>query len=169
MLRRQRRRWQRGSVEALLLHAGMLLNPRYRAVGLVALPALLLFDILGPILELSGYLVTLAGFLLGLLSPEAFLLFLALAVLYGLILTLGAAVLEDATTNRHPSWADLRRITLYAVAENFGYRQLGHLWRIEGLCQLARKADWGAMERKGLSRPGGTSPAGSKSPAQLRR
>ena len=37
-----------------------------RAVGLVALPALLLFDILGPILELSGYLVTLAGFLLGL-------------------------------------------------------------------------------------------------------
>jgi cellulose synthase/poly-beta-1,6-N-acetylglucosamine synthase-like glycosyltransferase len=169
VLRRQRRRWQRGSVEALLFHARMLLNPRYRAVGLIALPALLLFDILGPILELSGYLVTTAGFLLGLLSPEAFLLFLALAVLYGLILTLGAAVLEDATTNRHPSWADLRRITLYAVAENLGYRQLGHLWRIEGLWQLVRKAEWGAMERKGLSRPDGTAQAGKQSPAQLGR
>jgi cellulose synthase/poly-beta-1,6-N-acetylglucosamine synthase-like glycosyltransferase len=174
VLRRQRRRWQRGSVETLLFHIRMLLNPRYRAVGLVALPALLLFDILGPILELSGYLVTLVSFLLGLISPEAFLLFLALAVLYGLILTLGAAVLEDATTNRHPSWADLRRILRYAVGENFGYRQLGHVWRIEGLWQLVRKAEWGAMERKGLSRPGGaapdsTGPAGTQSPAQLRR
>lgn len=92
-----------------------------------------------------------------------------LAVLYGLILTLGAAVLEDATTNRHPSWADLRRTMLYAVGENFGYRQLGHLWRIEGLWQLVRKAEWGAMERKGLSRPGGTAQAGSQSPARLGR
>jgi hypothetical protein len=74
-----------------------------RSPGKPAHPALLLFDILGPILELSGYLVTLVSFLLGLISPEAFLLFLALAVRYGLILTLGAAVLEDATTNRHPS------------------------------------------------------------------
>ena len=174
VLRRQRRRWQRGSVETLLFHARMLLNPRYRAVGLVSLPALLLFDILGPILELSGYVVTLISFLLGLISLQAFLLFLALAVLYGLILTLGAAVLEDATTNRHPSWADLRRILCYAVGENFGYRQLGHLWRIEGLWQLVRKSEWGAMERKGLSRPddttpGGTTPAGTHSPAQLGR
>ena len=89
-------------------------------------------------------------------------------MLYGLIRTLGAAVLEDATTNRHPSWADLRRILSYA--ENFGYRQLGHVWRIEGLWQLARKAEWGAMERNGLSRPGGAAPdsagpAGTQSPA----
>jgi hypothetical protein len=116
-------------VETLLFHARMLLNPRYRAVGLVALP-----------------------------------------VLYGLILTLGAAVLEDATTNRHPSWADLRRILRYAAGENFGYRQLGHVWRVEGLWQLAGpQGRVGAMERQGLSRPGdaasdGTGPAGTQSP-----
>jgi hypothetical protein len=62
----------------------------------------------------------------------------------------------------------------YAVGENFGYRQLGHVWRIEGLWQLVRKAEWGAMERKGLSRPDGaapdsTGPAGTQSPAQLGR
>lgn len=153
ILRRQRRRWQRGSLETLLFHWPMLLNPRYRAVGLVALPALLVFEILGPVLELSGYVVTTVGFLLGLLSPVAFVLFLALAGLYGLIVTLGAAVLEDATVHRHPHWSDLRRIVLYAVGENFGYRQLGHLWRIEGIWQLVRKSEWGAMERKGLSRP----------------
>jgi cellulose synthase/poly-beta-1,6-N-acetylglucosamine synthase-like glycosyltransferase len=151
-LRRQRRRWQRGSLETLLFHRRMLFNPRYRAVGLIALPSLLLFEVVGPILELSGYVVTVAGLVLGFLAPAAFLLFLALAILYGLILTLGAAVLEDATANRHPAWSHLRRILLYAVGESFGYRQLGHLWRTEGLWQLVRKSEWGAMERKGLSR-----------------
>ncbi len=151
-LRRQRRRWQRGSLETLLFHRRMLLNPRYRAVGLIALPSLLLFEVIGPILELSGYVVTVAGLMLGFLAPAAFLLFLALAILYGLILTLGAAVLEDSTANRHPAWSHLRRILLYAVGESFGYRQLGHLWRTEGLWQLVRKSEWGAMERKGLSR-----------------
>jgi hypothetical protein len=42
---------------------------------------------------------------------------------------------------------------LFALAENFGYRQLLHIWRVEGIWQLIRKGEWGAMERKGLSNP----------------
>ncbi len=56
-LRRQRQRWYRGCLETLLIHRGMLGNPRYRAVGLVALPTMLLFEVAGPVIELSGYLV----------------------------------------------------------------------------------------------------------------
>jgi cellulose synthase/poly-beta-1,6-N-acetylglucosamine synthase-like glycosyltransferase len=164
ILRRQRRRWQRGSLETLLFHRGMLLNPRYRAVGLIALPALLLFEIIGPILELSGYLVIAVGLLLGVVAPTAFVLFLTLALLYGLVLTLGAAVLEDATANPHPAWSSLWRILLYSLGESFGYRQLGHLWRTEGLWQLVRKSEWGAMERKGLSRPDASPRPGAGSP-----
>jgi cellulose synthase/poly-beta-1,6-N-acetylglucosamine synthase-like glycosyltransferase len=152
-LRRQRRRWHRGALETLLIHRSMLLNPRYRAVGLISLPSLLLFEILGPLIELSGYAVVTADYLAGALSPRIFGLFLTLAVLYGLVLTLGAAALEDATANRYPAWSDLRRILLYAVGESFGYRQLLHVWRLEGVWQLIRKAEWGAMERKGLSGP----------------
>ena len=74
-------------------------------------------------------------------------------MLYGLVLTLGSALLEEATFNRHPAWADLRRILGYAVGENAGYRQLLHVWRIEGFWQLVRKPEWGTMERKGLSQP----------------
>jgi hypothetical protein len=40
-----------------------------------------------------------------------------------------------------------------SLAENLGYRQLAHLWRLEGFWQLARKGEWGAMERKGFARP----------------
>jgi cellulose synthase/poly-beta-1,6-N-acetylglucosamine synthase-like glycosyltransferase len=153
-LRRQRCRWHRGCVESLAYHWWMMLNPRYRAVGLISLPAMLVFEILGPVVELSGYVVTAVGCLLGIVRLDFFLLLLALAILYGLVLTLGAAALEDATTNRHPAWSDLRRILLYAVVESLGYRQLLHLWRIEGFWQLIRKTEWGAMERRGLSGSG---------------
>jgi cellulose synthase/poly-beta-1,6-N-acetylglucosamine synthase-like glycosyltransferase len=150
-LRRQRSRWYRGCLEALIRHWQMLFNPRYRAAGLLALPAMLLFEVFGPVIELSGYGVLLGAWLGGDLGAGLLLRFFALAVLYGMVLTLGAAILEDASFNRHPAWSDLRRILVFAVAENFGYRQLAHLWRIGGFWQLLRKPGWGAMERKGLS------------------
>jgi cellulose synthase/poly-beta-1,6-N-acetylglucosamine synthase-like glycosyltransferase len=150
-LRRQRRRWQQGCLETLLAHWRMMLNPRYRTAGLLALPSMLVFDVLGPVIELSGYGVAIAFLLLGVISLTVFLLLMALAVGYGLVLTLGAAALEDATANRHPAWSDLRRIMLYVVGENLGYRQLLHVWRIEAFWQLIRGGEWGAMERKGPS------------------
>jgi len=129
----------------------MLMNPRYRAVGLVALPAMLVFEVLGPVIELSGYVVTTVAVLAGTLPSVGFLLFLALAVLYGLLLTLGGIALEDASVSPRATWMDLRRVLLFALGESLGYRQLMLLWRLEGFWQLIRKAEWGAMERKGFS------------------
>jgi cellulose synthase/poly-beta-1,6-N-acetylglucosamine synthase-like glycosyltransferase len=151
-LRRQRQRWYRGCVETVLMHRGMLFNPRYRAVGMIALPTMLVFEIIGPVIELSGYVVTVAAVLLGSISPLTFLLFLAIAVLYGQVLTVGAVLLEDVTPNRYPVWAEARRVRWYAWAENIGYRQVMQAWRIGGLWQLMRKSGWGTMERTGLSR-----------------
>jgi cellulose synthase/poly-beta-1,6-N-acetylglucosamine synthase-like glycosyltransferase len=151
VLRRQRRRWQRGSAETLLMHARMLGNPRYRAPGMLAMPALLFFELLGPAIELSGYAVATVAFLTGSVDAEVFLLFLAISVLYGLILSFGAIAIEDASFGRHPGWDQLGRIMLFATLENAGYRQLGHLWRLEGFWNLLRQGEWGAMERTGFS------------------
>jgi cellulose synthase/poly-beta-1,6-N-acetylglucosamine synthase-like glycosyltransferase len=165
-LRRQRRRWHRGCLESLMIHRRMLLNPRYRAVGMLAmLLSMLVFEVIGPLLELSGYVVSLAAFLFGRIALASFVLFLSVSVLYGLFLTLGAITLEDATPNRHPAWGDLGRMMLYALAENLGYRQLMHLWRIEGFWQLIRKSEWGAMERKGLSDQAPSTAAADKAAA----
>ena len=151
ILRRQRRRWQRGTLETLLIHRRMLFNPRYGVVGLVSLPAVLLFEILGPVIELSGYAVVGAGFAFGAIDAGLLLLFLAVAVLFGLMLSLGAIALEDASFGRHPGWDQLGRIILFALLENAGFRQLSHLWRLEGFWQLVRGGEWGAMERRGFA------------------
>jgi cellulose synthase/poly-beta-1,6-N-acetylglucosamine synthase-like glycosyltransferase len=153
ILRRQRRRWHRGSVETLLIHRRMIGNPRYRGTGLLALPALLLFEVLGPVVELAGYAFAVAAYVLGDIELSFFVLFLAVAVLYGLVLSVGSVALEDVTFGRHTGWRALGRILTFSVLENVGYRQLVMLWRLEGFWQLFRRGDWGAMERRGLAVP----------------
>ncbi len=167
-LRRQRARWHRGLIEALLLHRGMMLNPRYGVVGLIALPSMLLFEALGPLIELAGYGVSIVALISGVIAPLDVALFLALAILYGQFLTLGSIALEDATFNRYPAWGDLRRLLAYAFAESFGYRQMLHVWKLQGFWQLIRKAEWGEMERQGFagSSPAGPSSAGPAGPAK---
>jgi cellulose synthase/poly-beta-1,6-N-acetylglucosamine synthase-like glycosyltransferase len=152
-MRSQRARWHRGCIETLLTHRAMMMNPRYGTVGLVALPSMLLFEVLGPVIELSGYPMVIAALLAGRLSVAGFLLFLAVAVLYGLVLTLGSIALEDASVDSRATWADLRRVLLYAMGEGLGYRQVLLPWRLLGVWQLIRKTQWQAMERKGFSAP----------------
>jgi len=150
-LRSQRARWHRGSAEVLLAHLNMIANPREGTVGLVSLPALLLFEVLGPVVELAGYVVATVAWATGALNTEVFLLFLAVAILYGLVLSLGALALEDASSGQYPGWDDLGRVMAFAVLENLGYRQLLHFWRLEGFWQLARRSKWEAMARRDVS------------------
>ena len=132
------------------MHRKMFMNPRYGVAGMVAMPAVLLFEILGPIIELSGYAFAIYAFATGGIALPIFLLFLSVSVLYGLILSFGAIALEDASFGRHPGWDQLGKILLYAVLENLGYRQISHVWKMEGIWDVIHGGEWGAMERKGL-------------------
>jgi hypothetical protein len=130
----------------------MLFNPRYGSVGLVGLPYYLLFEGLGPILELAGYVLTMVGVVLGLIDIVfAQLLFLA-AVVYGTLISLLAVVLEELAFRRYPRVLDLIKLAAYGIVENFGYRQLTTWWRFMGTVDYFRgRRDWGVMTRKGFS------------------
>jgi len=157
-LRRQRDRWHRGLLDTLLRNRKMLFNPRYGTVGLMGMPYFFLFEFLGPVVELLGYLVFAAGLLLGVLSLEFALAFFAAAVGLGVFLSVAAVFLDELRLERYPRWQDLAKITVYGILENFGYRQLNTVWRAIAILSFLRKnTDWGAMERKGFgaaTRPG---------------
>src|SRR3954471_11961114 len=70
VLRRQRTRWQRGLIDTLWRHRGMMGRARYGMVGLVALPGFAIFEMLSPIIELSGYILLPALLLCGYLDPS---------------------------------------------------------------------------------------------------
>jgi cellulose synthase/poly-beta-1,6-N-acetylglucosamine synthase-like glycosyltransferase len=152
MLHRQRNRWQRGTVESLLAHDKMLFHPRFGGPGWFALPYFVVFEMLGPAVEMAGYVFTVAGMLVGMVSMKIAVLFFVVSVLFGVLLSMSAVVLEEFTMRRYPSVQDLARLLAAAVLENFGYRQLLTLWRLEGVWDgLRGKRGWGAMERRGFA------------------
>jgi hypothetical protein len=65
-------------------------------------------------------------------------LFLLLSLVYGSLLSVGAILLEEITYRRYPEMKDLLRLLLYAVLENFGYRQLTVFYRVQGFIQYLR-------------------------------
>jgi cellulose synthase/poly-beta-1,6-N-acetylglucosamine synthase-like glycosyltransferase len=151
VLQRQRNRWQRGTVDSVGIHRGMILNPRYGAVGVVGLPYFLLFEMLGPAIEILGYIVTITGLVLGLIELGLAMTFFIVSVLFGILLSMSAIVLEELTQRRYPAPRDVVRLFLAAVLENLGFRQLMTLWRAQGLLDgLRGKEGWGAMERRGF-------------------
>ena len=79
VLRRQRSRWHRGLWETLWAYRGMLFNPRYGRLGLVAVPYYWLFELLAPLLELAGLVLVVLGLLLQVVSIEYFVLFMLVA------------------------------------------------------------------------------------------
>ncbi|WP_411286839.1 glycosyltransferase family 2 protein [Phenylobacterium sp.] len=166
-LANQRARWQRGLIETTVCHRSMTLNPRYGRIGLIGFAHLWLLDIVAPVIEVLGYVLAPVFWFAGLLSTEFFLAYLLLTFVFGIVVSLGAVLLEELELRRYPKLHHLMILAGAAVLENFGYRQLHNLWRLRGLWQYLRgRDDWGEMTRKGF-RPGAPAgPAGGgRSPA----
>ena len=151
VLRRQRTRWQRGLIDTLMRHRAMLGRPRFGSVGMVSLPGFFVFEMLSPVVELSGYVLIPVLWALGLLDASLAWTFFLLAVMYMVLVSALAVLLEDLAFRRHPSIWDLGRLLVGALLENFGFRQLTVWWRVRAFWEYLRgDLSWGAMERRGM-------------------
>ena len=152
VLGRQRARWHRGALETFERHSDVLVKPRYGRLALVGFGYILLVDVMGPIVELLGYLLIPMLWVTGVLSTDYLLAFLAVSFTFGVVISVGALALEESELRRFPRARDLVLLTSVAVLENFGYRQLNNLWRLRGVWQyLRRSQSWGTMTRKGFA------------------
>jgi cellulose synthase/poly-beta-1,6-N-acetylglucosamine synthase-like glycosyltransferase len=152
VLARQRNRWQRGTLQVLEQHRAMIGQSRYGRIGLVAMPYYLVFEALGPIIELAALVVTVLGLILGLVDWKIAQLIFMAAVLYGTMISVASVLLEELSFRRYLRLADVFKLLAAAVLENFGYRQLTSWWRLRGTIDYWRgQTGWGTMTRKGLA------------------
>lgn len=150
-LARQRDRWQRGMIQALVRHRKMLLNPEYGRIGLVAYPYFWFLEGFGPVIEILGYVAFVVAVVLGWTSWPFIIGFLLLAFFFGVALSAAAVALEELVFRRYTRMGDFLRLLLLAVLENFGYRQLLSVFRFRGVfTAMLRRSSWGHMDRKGL-------------------
>ncbi|HEX9346364.1 MAG TPA: glycosyltransferase [Gemmatimonadales bacterium] len=154
ILSRQRERWHRGLIAAMWQYKGMLFNPRYGRIGFLAMPFFAFGEMLAPVVELLGYIITAVGLAFGLVNVSFALLFILVAWGYGMLLSIWAVVLEEVSFRRYRRFIDLFRLLLFASLENFGYRQMTVWWRLKAFANVAKGVHvWGDMARKGFGKP----------------
>jgi cellulose synthase/poly-beta-1,6-N-acetylglucosamine synthase-like glycosyltransferase len=138
-LRRQRNRRHRGLWETLWRHRGMLFNPRFGTVGMLEIPSVWLFEALSPVVEAIGYFILPLTLALGVLNVPAAVLFLMLAVLYGILLSQLAVGIETMLLARYPTLRDRLRLFGGAVLAFLGYHQVLAWERFVATLQVTRK------------------------------
>jgi cellulose synthase/poly-beta-1,6-N-acetylglucosamine synthase-like glycosyltransferase len=152
VLARQRDRWQRGLYQSLTRHRRMLLRPTYGKAGMLAFPYFFFLEMLGPIIELLGYVSFAVTIAAGRADWYFVGAFLSVAVVLGGVLSLSAVALEELSFRRYPRFADLLQLFGLAALENLGYRQLNTWWRVKGTISAVRGVEgWGKMTRKGFA------------------
>jgi cellulose synthase/poly-beta-1,6-N-acetylglucosamine synthase-like glycosyltransferase len=168
-LRKQRGRWYRGLRESLRYHRAMLWRRKYGRIGWFALPAFWVFEYLGPLVELSGYVLIL--FLYGMervlghrfINYDYLWAFLLASLGYGMLVNVFAVLvgswrfrigLADRLQRGLLPFSRRRDVLIllgYALLENFGYRQLTLYWRLRGLWDAWRgKTGWEKFGRVGF-------------------
>ncbi len=115
VLARQRIRWQRGALETFFKHRRMLLNPRYGRVGLLGFSHMLIVDVLGPPLEVLGYLLLPLFWWMGAIGWPFVAAFLAVTFAFGVFISVGSLILEEMELRRFPGWKPLLILTAAAV------------------------------------------------------
>lgn len=158
----QRNRWHRGLIDTLWRHRSMIGRPRYGAVGMAAMPFFVMFEFFGAFIESVGYISIVVSLALGIVNLQFALLFLAVAVLSGVLLSLAAVLLDDLAFRRYGRVRDMLLLVVFSVAENFGYRQIITGYRLRGFFDYLRgDQTWGEIKRVGFGQTP-ASPPGSE-------
>lgn len=120
-LYRQRKRWQRVVYECVWRYRRMIGNPRYGEVGTVTLPYMVVFEALGPFVEVGTVALVVLLFAWGVLSPLHLALFLVLSAALVALTRIVSISVDASLYGRFPPAAVLR-LSAVALLELFLYR-----------------------------------------------
>jgi cellulose synthase/poly-beta-1,6-N-acetylglucosamine synthase-like glycosyltransferase len=152
-LARQRGRWHRGLIHSLWLHRSIFWEKKSGSLRWLGMPYYVLFELLGPVVEVIGYIVLPIAFFMGFLSPLYFWAFLFLSVTSGAFLSISAVFLEELSFGLYRSWGDFALMIAIGVIENFTYRILTLFFRLGAMVDiLLGRGGWGKQERAGFGR-----------------
>jgi cellulose synthase/poly-beta-1,6-N-acetylglucosamine synthase-like glycosyltransferase len=151
-LLKQRNRWQRGLIDILSYHRKMIFNARYKQAGLIGIPYFFIFEMVGPLLEIQGFLAIVIGLIFGLLGIEIIILLGMAAFLMGILLSLSALLISERDAVAL-NFKDTIKLLLVAIFENFGWRQFISMYRIKGIfSSLRENNEWGTLKRVGFKK-----------------
>ncbi len=153
ILKKQRVRWQMGLLESISDNIDMFLNPKYGIVGLFAIPFYFVSEVIPPFIEFATYIVVGISLYIGILPISFIYYFLLITWAYGAILSLIAILMEHYSLSAPANFKFVIPKFFVSFLENFFYRQANLIYKIIGVFKyLAKKREWGEMERQGFKK-----------------
>ena len=136
----------------LFFHKKMIFNPKHRITGLVSMPYFLIFEVIGPVFEIQGYIMIVLALILGLLNTQIMIMLFIVTILMGVLISLSSILIAENET-KYFNLREMSILVLLSIFENFGPRQLISLWRTTAYIRLIAKSEsWEKLERKGFAR-----------------
>lgn len=154
-LRRQRNRWTRGSIETLLSHKRLFLNPYYGKIGLISYPYWVLFEWLAPLIEFVGLLLLVVFALLGIVDLKFFYLMIFMIYAFTVSFTIATIYIEEITYFQYNKRRQLVRLLLAGLLEPILYHPYVVFSSVTGNWDyfFEGKKSWGGIKRVGFNRP----------------
>lgn len=149
---KQRSRWMRGTIETLLIHKKMFLNPKYKLLGMISVPYWTFFEFLAPFIEFLGIVVTVAFFIFGLLNWHHFVLLLLFVYTFAVMFSVLALYTEERTYHKYRKRRDFGKMLVAAFIEPIYFHPITVYAALKGYVEKARgQKSWGEMTRKGFT------------------
>lgn len=136
---KQRTRWMFGIMQSFWKHKEMAFNPKYKSVGLVAFPNMIIFQLILPVLAPMADIMFLFGIILG-NSSQLLIYFL----LYLLVEAIGAALAFSFEKE------NMRRL-IWLIPQRFVYRQILFYVLVKSIIKAIKGevVKWGILKRTG--------------------
>lgn len=151
ILKKQRNRWMRGTMETLWKHRKLMFNPKYGRLGMVSMPYWFFFEFLGPVIEFSGYIIFLIFLFLGIINWPFFFALFALVISSGILYSIYAILVDLVSHQVYTKKQDLSKLIVTAILEPCYFHPIVVGAGVRGLVDYFRKQhSWGDMKRQGF-------------------
>lgn len=153
VLARQRNRWTRGTIETLLAHRRIFLNPRYKSFGMLGYTYWMLFEWFAPLFEFSGIMYFLYLIIVhGAVNWKFFIVAFVFIYSFAIALTSWAILFEELTYNSYKRKSDIVKLIFTAFLEPIVFHPLTVIWAIRGnIDYILGKKSWGVNPRHGFT------------------
>ena len=153
VLSRQRTRWGRGLLQFYFVHHDMLWNRTYRRYGSLTLPYIMIFELLAPLIEATGYIMVLYLILINAVNYHTiWIAFLGLYV-FAQMLTMCVISFDEYTGTPYKNRLNYILIIVASLLEPILYHPLNVFFALRGYFRhiTGRQMVWGQMTRRGVN------------------
>ncbi len=152
ILRKQRNRWMRGTMETLWKHRRLIFNPKYGKLGMTSLPYWLFFEFLGPLIEFSGYLIFIVFLILGIVNWSFLLVISVLVISTGFLFSIYGILVDLINHQVYTKRKDFLNLIAAATLEPFYFHPFIVRSGVSGFFDYLKNSHvWGEMTRQGFN------------------